>query len=60
MLNNETEQLVNAEKYERSSERNGYHASHYEHSYKTTAGDIKLKIISKRKPLDFCLKFWND
>ena len=44
MLDNETEQLVNAEKYERSSERNGYRAGHYERSYQTTAGDIKLKM----------------
>jgi putative transposase len=44
MLDNEAEQLVNAEKYERSSERNGYRAGHYERSYQTTAGDIKLKM----------------
>jgi len=44
MLDNEAEQLVNAEKYERSAERSGYRAGHYERSYQTTAGDIKLKM----------------
>ena len=37
MLDNEAEQLVNAEKYERSAERSGYRAGHYERSCQTTA-----------------------
>lgn len=34
----------NAEKYERSSERQGYRSGHYKRNLHTTAGEVKLKV----------------
>lgn len=38
------EELVNAEKYERSGDRKGYRSGHYSRNFQTTAGEVKLKI----------------
>ena len=44
LLDHEAEELVNAEKYERTGKRRGYRSGHYERNFTTTAGDVKLKI----------------
>ena len=44
LLDHEAEELVNAEKYERTGERKGYRSGHYERNFSTTAGDVKLKV----------------
>ena len=43
-LDKEADDLVNAEKYERSSERQGYRSGHYKRNLHTTAGEVKLKV----------------
>ena len=44
LLDHEAEQLVNAEKYERSGERKGYRSGHYNRNFQTTSGDVTLKV----------------
>ena len=44
LLDHEAEELVNAEKYERSGNRKGYRSGHYNRSFQTTAGDVTLKV----------------
>lgn len=48
----EAEELVNAEKYERSGDRKGYRSGHYNRNFQTTAGDVTLKV-SKLKGVQF-------
>lgn len=40
----EAYKLVNAEKYERSSERQRYLSGHYKRNFHTTAGVVELKV----------------
>ena len=40
----ETEELVNAEKYERPGNRKGYRSGHYNRNFQTTAGDVTLNV----------------
>ena len=44
LLEQEAEQLVNAAKYERSEERQGYRSGHYSRNLTTTSGDVELKM----------------
>lgn len=44
LLDKEADELVNAEKYERSANRQGYRSGHYQRSLVTTAGEVKLKV----------------
>lgn len=44
LLDKEADELVNAEKYERSAERQGYRSGHYTRKLTTTAGDVKLNV----------------
>ena len=44
LLDHGAEELVNAEKYERSGERKGYRSGHYSRNFQTTAGEVKLKM----------------
>ncbi|WP_394523286.1 IS256 family transposase [Lacrimispora sp. JR3] len=44
LLDHEADELVNAEKYERSADRKGYRSGHYSRNFQTTAGEVKLKI----------------
>jgi putative transposase len=44
LLDKEADELVNAEKYERSGERQGYRSGHYTRNLTTTAGDVKLNV----------------
>ena len=40
LLGKEADKLVNAEKYERTSDRQGYRSGHYKWNLYTTAGNI--------------------
>jgi len=44
LLEKEAEELVNASKYERTSEREGYRAGHYDRNLTTTSGEVTLKM----------------
>ena len=44
LLDKEADDLVNAEKYERSSDRQGYRSGHYKRNLHTTAGEVELKV----------------
>ena len=44
LLDQEADQLINAEKYERSGERKGYRSGHYDRNFTTTSGDVKLRV----------------
>ena len=44
LLDKEADELVNAEKYERSSDRKGYRSGHYKRSLHTTAGEVELNV----------------
>jgi len=49
MLDAEADQLCNAQKHERSSERQGYRAGHYERTLLTKAGEVKLQVPKLKK-----------
>lgn len=40
----EADELVNAQKYERSSDRQGYRSGHYKRNFQTTAGEVELNV----------------
>ncbi len=40
----EAEELINAEKYERTGDRKGYRSGHYTRNFQTTSGDVTLKM----------------
>ena len=44
LLDKEADELVNAEKYERSSDRQGYRSGHYKRNLHTTAGKVELNF----------------
>ncbi len=44
LLDKEADELVNAEKYERSGDRQGNRSGHYNRNFLTTAGDVTLKV----------------
>ena len=44
LLDKEADELVNAQKYQRSQERQGYRFWHYKRNLHTTAGDVELKV----------------
>lgn len=44
LLDKEADELVNAQKYERSSERQGYRSGHYKRNFQTTAGEVELNV----------------
>lgn len=44
LLNHEARELVKAEKYGHSGERQGYRSGHYSRNFSTTAGDVRLKM----------------
>ena len=52
LLDHEADELVNASKYVRTENRNGYRSGHYERNFTTTAGDVKLKV-PKLKGIQF-------
>ena len=44
MLDSEADRWVNAERYVRNEQRQGYRAEHYERNFTTTAGDVTLRM----------------
>lgn len=44
LLDHEADELIKADKYERSSERQGYRSGHYDRNFTTTSGDVKLHV----------------
>ena len=44
LLDAEAEQLVNAERYARDEQRQGYRAGHYERSFTTSSGEVTLRM----------------
>ena len=44
LLDKEADELVNAEKYERSSDRQGYRSGYYKRNLHTTAGEVERKV----------------
>lgn len=44
LLDHEADELVNAEKYERSGDRKGYRSGHYNRNFQTTSGEVNLKM----------------
>ena len=44
LLDKEAAELVNAEKYERSSDRQGYRSGHYKRNLHSSAGEVELKV----------------
>jgi len=44
LLDHEADELVNAERYERSGNRNGYRSGHYDRNFTTTSGDVTLHV----------------
>lgn len=52
LLDHEVDELVNAEKYERSGERKGYRSGHYDRNFTTTSGDVTLHV-PKLKGIQF-------
>ena len=44
LLDKEADELVNAAKYERSANRQGYRSGHYQRNLVTTSGEVKLRV----------------
>ena len=44
LLDHEADELINADKCERSGERKGYRSDHYDRNFTTTSGDVKLHV----------------
>ena len=44
LLDKEADELVNAGKYERSGERQGYRSGHYKRNFHTTAGEVEPSV----------------
>ena len=52
LLNHEADELVNAERYERTGNRQGYRSGHYDRNFTTTSGDVTLHV-PKLKGIQF-------
>lgn len=48
LLENEADDLVEAERYERTAEREAYRAGHYKRKLTTTSGQVTLESLSLR------------
>jgi len=44
LLDKEADELLNASKYERSKDRQGYRSGHYKRNLTTTSGDVTVKV----------------
>ncbi|WP_319559344.1 transposase [Marispirochaeta sp.] len=49
MLEAEAEQLLNAQKHERNTDRKGYRAGHYDRKLLTKADEVNLKMPMLKK-----------
>ncbi len=52
LLNHEADELVNADRYERTGNRKGYRSGHYDRNFSTTSGDVTLHV-PKLKGISF-------
>ena len=52
LLDHEADELVRADKYERTGDRKGYRSGHYERNFGTTSGEVKLRV-PKLKGIQF-------
>ena len=52
LLDHEADEFVRAGKYERTRDRKGYRSGHYERSFGTTSGEVKLRV-PKLKSIQF-------
>lgn len=52
LLDHEADELVRADKYERTGERKGYRSGHYERNFGTTSGEVRLRV-PKLKGIQF-------
>ena len=52
LLDQEADRLVNAQRYERNTDRKGYRSGHYERNFTTTSGNVTLHV-PKLKGLTF-------
>lgn len=48
LIDKEVYELVNAQKYERSADGQGYRSGHYKRNFQTTAGDVELKVPNRK------------
>ena len=44
LLDHEADELVRADKYQRSAERQGYRSGHYDRNFTTSSGDVTLHV----------------
>ena len=44
LLNHEADRLVNAQRYERNTDRKGYRSGHYDRNFTTTSGNVTLHV----------------
>lgn len=44
LLDKEADELLNADRYERNKDRQGYRSGHYKRNLTTTSGDVTLKV----------------
>lgn len=44
LLNYEADRLVNAQRYERNTDRKGYRSGHYDRNFTTTSGNVTLHV----------------
>jgi transposase-like protein len=52
LLEHEADELVKADRYERSNQRQGYRSGHYQRNFTTTSGDVTLHV-PKLKGIQF-------
>ena len=52
ILNHEADRLVNAQRYERNTDRKGYRSGHYDRIFTTTSGNVTLHVF-KLKGITF-------
>ena len=52
LLNHEADELVKAQRYERTADRAGYRSGHYDRNFTTTSGDVTLHV-PKLKGISF-------
>ena len=52
LLDHEADELVNADRYERTGDRQGYRSGHYDRNFTTTSGDVTLHV-PKLKGIQF-------
>lgn len=49
LLDKKADELVNAQKYERSVGRQGYRSGHYKRNFQTTVGDLEIRTTGSAR-----------